>query len=230
MKFKINIIACLFLIASTSLVAQVKSVVPGKDFTSIRVSTGLFVEIVTNADEHKIEIKGLERDKVNIDIKNGELDLSLPLGQIFTEAEILVTVYAKEVEELKARNGSEVEFISVVDQKELRLIASEGSYIGGELKLESLSVKSVTGASISLVGTAKTTSVEVKTGGSYDGDDLISETTSVGVSYGGEATVHATETCSASVTAGGSIEIHGNPSTLSQKTKLGGNIEVIKKM
>jgi hypothetical protein len=230
MKFKTNLITCLFLIASISVFAQVKSVSPGKEFSSIKVSTGLFVEIVTNADEYKIEIKGSERDKVNIDIKNGELDLSLPLGQIFSEAEILVTVYTKEVEELKARNGSEVEFNSVVDQKELRLIASEGSYIGGELKVESLTVKSVTGASVSLVGTAKTTSIEVKTGASYDGDDLISETTSVSISYGGEATVHASETCSASVTAGGSIEIHGNPSTLSQKTKLGGNIEVIEKM
>lgn len=227
MKFKINIIACLFLIASTSLVAQVKSVVPGKDFTSIRVSTGLFVEIVTNADEHKIEIKGLERDKVNIDIKNGELDLSLPLGQIFTEAEILVTVYAKEVEELKARNGSEVEFISVVDQKELRLIASEGSYIGGELKLESLTVKSVTGASVSLIGVANTTSIEVKTGGSFDGADLITNTTSVSVSYGGEVSIHATNTCSASVTAGGNIIVYGNPETISQSVKLGGEINVV---
>lgn len=216
--------------ASTSVLAQVKSVSPGKNFTSIRVSTGLFVEIETNSEENKVKIKGTERDKVNIEVKKGELQLSLPVGQIFSEAEILVTVYTKEVEELKVRNGSEVEFISVVEQDNISLIASEGSYIGGELKVNNLSAKSVTGASVSLIGSATTTNVEVKTGGSYDGDDLISETTSVSISYGGEATVHATDTCNANVTAGGSIEIHGNPSTLSQKTKLGGNIEVIEKM
>ncbi|MBZ9652143.1 head GIN domain-containing protein [Psychroflexus montanilacus] len=230
MTLKTNFIAFLFLMASTSVLAQIKSVSPGKDFTSIRVSTGLFVEIETNSEENKVEIKGTERDKVNIEVKKGELQLSLPVGQIFSEAEILVTVYTKEVEELKVRNGSEVEFISVVEQDNISLIASEGSYIGGELKLNNLSAKSVTGASVSLIGSATTTNIEVKTGGSYDGDDLISETTSVSISYGGEATVHATDTCNANVTAGGSIEIHGNPSTLSQKTKLGGSIEVIEKM
>lgn len=230
MTFKINLIVCLFLIASTSFFAQVKSVSPGKDFTSIRVSTGLFVEIVTDSEENKIEIKGSERDKVNFEVKKGELKLSLPVGHIFSEAEILVTVYAKNVEELKARSGSEVEFISKVEQKKISLIASEGSYIGGELEVENLSAKSVTGASISLVGYAKTTNIEVKTGGSYDGDDLISETTSVSISYGGEAAVHASEDCSASVTAGGNITVFGNPSTLSKNVKLGGNIRFVEKM
>lgn len=228
MKFKISIITCLFLIASTSVLAQVKSVVPGKDFSSIRVSTGLFVEVVTTSEENKIKVKGPQRDKVNIEVDKGELQLSLPVGQIFSEDEILVTVYAKDdIEELKVRSGSEVEFITKVKQKELRLIASEGSYIGGDLELESLSVKSVTGASVSLVGAVKTTSIEVKTGGSFDGDDLITNTTSVSVSYGGEATVHATDTCSASVTAGGNITVYGNPETISQSVKLGGEINVI---
>ena len=230
MIFKANILAFLFLLISASVFAQVKTVSPGKDFRNIKVSTGLFVEIKTGADESKIEVKGPQRDVVNIEIKNNELQLSLPVGQIFSEAEILVSVYTKEVEELKARSGSEVEFISAVDQNNLSLIASEGSYIGGELNVENLVVKSKTGASISLIGAATTTTIEVKTGASFDGDDLISETTNVSISYGGEATVHATETCKADVTAGGSIEIYGNPSTLSQKTKLGGSIEVIEKM
>lgn len=228
MTFKINLIACLFLIASTSFFAQVKSVSPGKDFTSIRVSTGLFVEIVTDSEENKIEIKGSERDKVNVEVKKGELQLSLPVGHIFSETEIIVTVYAKNVEELKARSGSEVEFISKVEQKKISLIASEGSYIGGHLEVNSLSAKSITGASISLLGFAKNSNVEVKTGGSYDGDDFICETTNISVSYGGEATVHASETCEASVTAGGSIEIYGDPSSIKQRTKLGGNIKVMK--
>lgn len=227
MKFKINIITCLFLIASTSVFAQVKSVMPGKDYTSIRVSTGLFVEIVTNSEEEKIEVKGPQRDKVNIEVDKGELQISLPVGQIFSEAEILVTVYTKEVEELKARSGSEVEFISTVNQNEISLIASEGSYIGGELNVESLAVKSVTGASVSLIGTANTSSIEVKTGGSFDGEELKTETTSVNLSYGGEATVYATETCDASVTAGGNIVVYGNPETINQSVKLGGKINVV---
>lgn len=227
MKFKTSLIACLFFIASISVAAQVKSVKPGKDFTSVRISTGLFVEIETNSEENKIDIKGSERDKVNIEIKKGELQLSLPVDQIFSEAEILVTVYAKTIEELKVRSGSEAEFISIVDQDKISLIASEGSYIGGELKVDDLSVRSVTGASISLIGSAKTSQVEVKTGGSFDGDELITKTTSVNLSFGGEASVYATEACNTSVNAGGNIVVYGNPEAISQSVKLGGNIKFI---
>lgn len=227
MKFKTSLIACLFLLASTSIVAQVKSVTLGQDFSSIKVSTGLFVEIVTKSEENKIEVKGSERDKVNIEVKKGELQLSLPVGQLFSEAEILVTVHAKKVEELKARSGSEVEFISIVDQENLSLTASEGSYIGGELQVDNLAVRSVTGASISLIGTAKTSSVEVKTGASFDGQELKTETTSVSLSFGGEAIVYASKTCSASVNAGGNILVYGNPNSISQNVKIGGEIKVI---
>lgn len=227
MKFKINLVICLLLIASSPGVAQVKTVTPGEDFSSIKVSTGLFVEIETNSKENKIEVKGSERDKVNIEVKKGELQLSLPVGQIFYEAEILVTVYAKNVEELKIRSGSEVEFISIVDQNKISLIASEGSYIGGELQIDNLTVRSVTGASISLIGTAKTASIEVKTGGSFDGEELKTETTNVSLGFGGEAIVYATQACNASVNAGGTIMIYGNPETLSQSVKLGGKIKVI---
>ncbi|SDG95878.1 head GIN domain-containing protein [Psychroflexus sediminis] len=227
MTFKINIIACLLLLASTSVVAQVKTVMPGKDFSSVKVSTGLFVEIVTNSEENKIEVKGSERDEVSIEIEQDELQLSLPVGQIFSETEILVTVYAKKVEELKSRAGSEVEFISPVRQENLNLIASEGSYIGGELQVDYLTVRSVTGASISLIGSANTSNIEVKTGASFDGKELKTEITEVSLNFGGEALVYATETCNASVNAGGTIMIYGNPDTLSQKVKLGGEITVI---
>lgn len=227
MKFKINLVICLLLIASSSGVAQVKTVTPGEDFSSIKVSTGLFVEIETNSKENKIEVKGSERDKVNIEVKKGELQLSLPVGQIFYEAEILVTVYAKNVEELKIRSGSEVEFISIVDQNKISLIASEGSYIGGELDVDDLTVRSVTGASVSLIGSADTSRVEVKTGGSFDGEELKTETTNVSLGFGGEAIVYATQACNASVNAGGTITVYGKPETISQSVKLGGKIKVV---
>jgi hypothetical protein len=227
MKVKINFIACLFLILGSSAFSQVKSISPGDEFTKIKVSTGLFVEIITNSDESRIDIKGSEREKVDVDIKNGELELSLPLGQLFSETEILVTVYTHKVEELKARSGSEVEFMNKVQQEELSLIASEGSYIGGEIEVKNLAVKSVTGASVSLVGFANNQNIELKTGGSYDGQNLETENTIISVSYGGEATVFSTDSCSASVTAGGDIDIYGSPSSISQNVKLGGNIQVI---
>lgn len=217
----------LILMLGTSVFGQVKSISLGNDFSKIKVSNGLFVEVITDAEDYKVDIQGTERDKVDIKIKNDELQLTLPVGQLFSEAEILVTVYTKTTEELTVRSGSEVEFITKVKQKELRLIASEGSYIGGDLELESLFVKSVTGSSISLVGEATTSKIEVKTGGSFDGEDLQTKTTSASVSYGGEITVNVSDTCTAKVTAGGNITVYGKPETISQSVKLGGNINVV---
>jgi len=227
MKVKINFIACLFLILGSSAFSQVKSILPGEEFTKIKVSTGLFVEIITNSDENKIDIKGSEKDNVDVDIKNGELELSLPVDQLFSESEILVTVYTRKVEELKARSDSEVEFKNKVQQEELSLIASEGSYIGGVIEVKNLAVRTVTGASVSLVGSADNQSISLKTGASYDGKNLKTENTSISISYGGEAIVFSTDSCSASVTAGGNIDIYGSPSSISQNVKFGGNINVI---
>ena len=211
----------------TSAFAQVKSISLGRDFSKVRVSNGLFVEIVSNSEENIVDIKGAERDQVNVEIKKNELQLSLPISQVFSENEIFITVYAKDIRELKVRNGSEVEFNTKVNQKELRLMASEGSYIGGDLEVENLDVKSVTGASVSLIGFAKTSDVEVKTGGSFDGDELITEITTVSLSFGGEATVFASENCNASVNAGGKIKVYGSPETISQNVKFGGQINLI---
>ena len=227
MKVKINFIACLFLILGSSAFSQVKSILPGEEFTKIKVSTGLFVETITNSDENKIDIKGSEKDNVDVDIKNGELELSLPVDQLFSESEILVTVYTRKVEELKARSDSEVEFKNKVQQEELSLIASEGSYIGGVIEVKNLAVRTVTGASVSLVGSADNQSISLKTGASYDGKNLKTENTSISISYGGEAIVFSTDSCSASVTAGGNIDIYGSPSSISQNVKFGGNINVI---
>ncbi|NEV94389.1 DUF2807 domain-containing protein [Psychroflexus sp. YR1-1] len=227
MRFKLNCIICLLLLVTTSAVAQVKTLIPGKDFSSIKVSTGLFVEIVTNAEEDKIEVRGSGRDEVSIEIEGDELQLSLPVGQIFSETEILVTVYTNEIVELKVRSGSEVEFMTPVTQENLKLIASEGSYIGGELQVDYLSLRAVTGASLSLIGSAKTMTIEMKTGASFDGEELKTETTDISLSFGGEASVFVTETCNARVNAGGTILIYGHPETLSQNVKLGGEIKVL---
>jgi hypothetical protein len=227
MNFRIHSLLILLILTSTSVFAQLKTITPGSSFTKVKVSTGLFVEIKTGADESKIEVKGTERNKVNVELKDDELQLNLPIGQVFSEAEILVTVFTKEIEELKARSGSEVEFISEVKQDQLSLIASEGSYIGGKLQVKNLEVRAVTGASISLIGEASTSTAEVKTGGTFDGENLATTTTGVKVSFGGEALVSASKTCSASVKGGGNISIYGNPKTLSQNVKLGGNIRVI---
>lgn len=227
MRLNLTFITLICLMLGTSVFGQVKSISLGKDFSKIKVSNGLFVEVITDAEENKVEIKGSERDAVNVEVKNGELQLGLPMGKLFTEAEILITVYTQEVDELKVRNGSEVEFISTVNQKRISLIASEGSYIGGKLEVKKLEVKSVTGASISLVGLAEKSSVEVKTGASFDGETLKTETTDVKLSFGGEAHVYATEKCNANVNAGGNITIYGSPNHLSQKVTIGGNIDVV---
>ena len=227
MNFRINRFFILVFLITTSVFAQTKTVTPGSSFKNVKVSTGLFVEIKTGVDESKIEVKGSERNKVNIEIDENELQLSLPVGQAFTEAEILVTVYTKSVEELKVRSGSEVEFISEVKQDQISLIASEGSYIGGKLKIGNLEVRAVTGASISLVGEADTSNVEVKTGGAFDAENLTTATTTVKVSFGGEASVLASESCTASVKAGGNIRVFGSPETIRQNVKLGGNITLV---
>ncbi|MFN2261453.1 MAG: GIN domain-containing protein, partial [Psychroflexus sp.] len=123
---------------------------------------------------------------------------------------------------INANQGAEIEFKNKISRKTLDLNASEGSLISGEIDLEHLKVKAVTGGVFNLYGKVISQEVRINSGGIYDSKAVESENTEVKVSYGGEAKIFASKKCDAKVTAGGTIKIFGQPKEFTQVIKLGG--------
>ena len=149
------------------------------------------------------------------------------LDNIWSETDTKIKVYYKTAEVIDANEGSYIEIEGSIEQSFLNLKVQEGAQIiAGSLTIDNLEIKSVTGGVIQTSGKAINQTVEVKTGGNYDGEDLKTDTTEVKVQAGGEADVNASKYFKAKVQAGGDIHIYGQPEKVDKKTTLGGTIKL----
>jgi len=229
MMKRISRILCLgFLFISFSMLGQTRVEQIASTVDEVVVNSGLEVKIINGASESQISIQGDDRNDVKVKEKLGVLKLSLPIGQVFSDTDVSIVLSLKQVSKISANQGAEVGLQRSIQQQSLVLETSEGSLIAGEVDLEKLNAKAVTGGIFNLYGKAVSQEIIIKSGGVYDSKDVASEHTRIKVSYGGEAEVFASQTCDAKVLAGGTIKIYGKPQKCKQKTKFGGNIEVMK--
>lgn len=221
MKNSITIVIVLF---SFVLNAQ-SEIIFNKKISSIRVATGIEVELINNAEQDRIEADEDVLEAINFKIKNGELKLNLPIGKLIEgDIPLSIKVFTKNIEKITAVQGSVVEIQSVIHTSEFSIRATEGAFVSGEFDTASLALKAVSGAVIDIRGKTKNLDILANTGGVYKGKDLKTENTLVKVTYGGTASVYASESCDAEVVVGGTINIYGNPKFMNKKTNFGGDI------
>ncbi|MEO6540278.1 MAG: DUF2807 domain-containing protein, partial [Ferruginibacter sp.] len=87
--------------------------------------------------------------------------------------------------------------------------ASSGADIKSEVDAPEVSADASSGATITLSGKTKIYSAESSSGADIKSRDLLSENTTVSVSSGADANVHASVKLNASASSGASITYHG---------------------
>lgn len=215
-----------FVISVTTAYSQAKTYTIEQDFTSIKVSNKVNIEIIPNAEETKIEITGYSDEDLKWKVEQGVLKIRLPLDALFSESNTLVKLYVNTFTKLTLNNGVDAEITELMKQDHLNLDLSEGSFLSAEFDLRSLKTKSITGATLQVKGSSKHHYITVKTGGMVEAKEFKSKNADVKISYGGTIDVFASNKIKAAVTAGGQISIYGNPSQVDSKTKLGGSIDL----
>lgn len=95
------------------------------------------------------------------------------------------------------------------------------------MTVSSLKIKAVTGGIINARGSVQNQEVTINTGGEYDGQGLVSYSTTVKISAGGEAQINATQKADVKITAGGDVYVYGNPPEFKKKTIVGGRVHRI---
>jgi len=216
----------LFLLIATTAFAQETSIEISEDFSEIKIYNKIQAELIPST-ESKIVATGFDKDEIEAKVKNGVLKVKFGLDNIWSETDTKIKIYIKNVEVIDANEGSFVELKKPLQQIALTLKVQEGAEIyAPEIEVENLTIKCVTGGKIETKGKATNQFVEVKTGGEYEGEDLLTTTTEVNIKAGGEAGVNASNYCKAKVSAGGSIYIYGDPEKVDKKTTLGGRIKM----
>ncbi|MEG0917081.1 MAG: DUF2807 domain-containing protein [Myroides sp.] len=200
------------------------------DFTSLKASNRIKIELIPST-ENKIVVKESQADAVNIINKNGRLVLKNTLKELVSESEYSVTiqVHFNNLKEIDAQGGSYIFSDAVIDQTKIELNANLGSTIKLNLKTETLTANSNTGAKLYLNGSAsKSVKLSASSGGQITANELTTLRNIIKVNSGSVVKATATDYLEAQVLAGGSIKIHGKPKDVKEKITLGGTIEYIK--
>ena len=93
-----------------------------------------------------------------------------------------------------------------------------------DVDVEKVKVRAVSGGIIEVAGKALNQDVIITSGGILKANDLHTSQTSISVSAGGKAEIHATTLVDAKVKAGGSIFIYGKPKQINKEVFIGGTI------
>lgn len=193
------------------------------DFSDIKVFDKLKVTLISSS-ENKAEITGNRESEVEFVNKNGELKIRMPFPKLLSGDDISIKLYFRNIESITATEGSFVLCDSSFKQTIMDLSAKEGAEINIDLDVQKVNVKAVTGGIIELSGKALNQDVVIMSGGILQSKELHTSQTSINVSAGGNAEIHASILVDAKVKAGGSIYIYGSPKQINKETLFGGTI------
>jgi hypothetical protein len=193
------------------------------DFNEIKVYDKLNVKLISSS-ENKAIVTGDREDEVEFVNNNGELKIRMPFPKLLSGTDISIKLYYKKIESITASEGSYVSSEDVFKQTIMDLNSREGAEISLNLDVHKVNVKAVTGGKVKLSGKAVNQDVVIMSGGVLESRDLHSSQTTINVSAGGNAEIHASTLVDAKVKAGGFIYIYGNPKQINKETILGGKI------
>ena len=148
----------------------------------------------------------------------------MDLNKPFNGNKTFVKLYYTKIDIIDVNEGAKVVSTSPFKQYELELKTQEGGYISVVADLKLLSIKSVTGGSIKVNGSTQSQTINIRTGGIYDGALLQAVNSKIKIKAGGEVDVNSSDLIEVTIVAGGNLTIHGTPKTVRQKNIIGGRV------
>ncbi|MDC8005101.1 DUF2807 domain-containing protein [Aureisphaera galaxeae] len=193
------------------------------DFHELKVYDLMVVNLI-QSDENKVVIKGENTYNVKVINHNGTLKLRMETDTRFRGEDTYIEVYFKEIETIDANEGSQIVASAMIEQEEIELKAQEGGRIKVGLQVDRTKVRAVTGGIVQASGLSKSQEIKINTGGVFEGRELLTQRTKVGITAAGEADINASDKAEIRVTAGGDVYVYGNPKEIDEKRLAGGRI------
>ncbi len=220
-----NLLVAVFFLFTTFLVAQNPKNKNVGDFTEVKVFDLIKVSLV-KSDTNKVMITGEDVEDVEIIIKNNTLKVRMKMDRSFDGTKTFVAVHYTNLEIIDANEGAIIIGNQLIEQDTIQLRAQEGASIIVGLDVDTVNIKGVSGGIIETRGKANTQNITLNTGGIYEGRAFETKHTTIKIRAAGEAEVKASLTVDARITAGGTIDIYGNPQSVTKKQTFGGSISV----
>lgn len=195
-----------------------------EDFTAIRTSTGLDVNI-TQENQNDVTIEADEnlQNLIVTEVENGVLKIYSEKN-IWSAKSKKVHVSIKTLNSLKASSGSDVRTVKKIQSEEISIGASSGASVRMTVVANSIATNTSSGATIRVSGSADNHAAKASSGSSIKAYDLISKNVIVNVSSGANIDIHASEKIEARASSGGDIDYKGTPKKVLRRSSSGGSI------
>jgi hypothetical protein len=221
-----SIMLILFLASTFSANAQQITNRETGDFNTLKVFDLIEVNLI-QSDENKVVIKGENTESVKVVNNNGILKIRMELEERFDGNDTFVEVFFTKIDVIDANEGSYIVSNETINQNTIELRSQEGGRIKVGLNINHAKVRAVTGGIVEASGISKSQEITLNTGGIFEGRELRTEDTKIGITAAGEADVYASEKVRVRITAGGDVNIYGNPQKVDQKSVAGGRITIM---
>ena len=197
-------------------------------FNAIDVSTGIDLYITMgNTEEVKIVADEDIINDIKTEVKNGTLHIYMKRNNWFNwggnkSRKAYVTV--KELVELRASSGSDVQSENTLQGESLEISASSGSDVKLDVHYKNLSLDTSSGSDAELSGKTKYLRLSASSGSDIDASDLEAVNCKASASSGSDISLTVTEELEADASSGADITYHGNPKIRDINESSGGDV------
>ncbi|MEN8768904.1 MAG: DUF2807 domain-containing protein [Candidatus Arcticimaribacter sp.] len=214
----------LFFLISVTTSAQKSKEVSISPFIGVKVYSGIHVKLIPS-DTNKMVIFGDNIETVVFTLKKDVLKIRHSIDQLLNPSTTYVELhFTEDLDALHTYQGSTLESTAEINTTSIILKAHEGSRQTLNITSEKIDSRVKSGGFLNISGKATSHRVSILGGGICEGEKLLTEQTTVKVTAGGVAYLHASELLEATVSVGGTVRIHGKPTKLIRKKVIGGTI------
>lgn len=193
------------------------------DFSEIKVSSGISLELIKGRPSAEIEIHKGELDDLVTEVKGDVLHIKFEKKGVFNwnsgnrKAHIKVSG-SLNYSSINASAGAYVGSEEIIRSEKINVNSSSGGKIELEIDCSDAICDASSGGHLRVGGIADSLKADASSGGHFSGKKLKSKNVDVDASSGGSATVWATEFIKANASSGGSVKYKGNPKSKDVKT------------
>ncbi len=214
----------LFFLISVTTLAQKPKEVSISPFNGVKVYSGIHVKLIPS-DTNKMVIFGDNTETVVFTLKKDVLKIRHSIDQLLNPSTTYAELYfTEDLDALHTYQGSTLESTAEINTTSIILKAHEGSRQTLNITSEKIDSRVKSGGFLNISGKATSHRLSILGGGICEGEKLLTEQTTVKVTAGGVAYLHASELLEATVSVGGTVRIHGKPTKLIRKKVIGGTI------
>jgi len=194
-------------------------------FTGISVGGGFDVEVKTGPAEVMVEADDNIIKYIETDVVDGQLKIRLEHINIH-DAHLKVYVTAPEINTIRTSASASVDVKDILKSaRAIKLQSSSGSNIKAVLDAPDIEADASSGGEMDLSGRTRNFNAESSSGSTINAKELMSENTTVSVSSGAAAHVHASLSLDASASSGGNVSYRGGAVTVKKNVSSGGEVE-----